>query len=100
MPSHGRAPQEQRSPAKTDRCYAVRAAPGDPTAGLPFASDVDDVFDGVMQHLGPTLFSTKRRASSSSRGSWGRARLSSWRAVSRGLSGAPIDVAGRIGMET
>jgi N12 class adenine-specific DNA methylase len=65
--------------------------------GLPFAEDLDDVVDGVMQRLGYN-FSSKQAKQEFFTGLLGRSGAQFVERGISGLAGVPIDVSGRLGM--
>lgn len=67
------------------------------SGGLPFAEDLDDVVDGVMQRLGYN-FSSKQAKQEFFTGLLGRPGAQFVERGISGLAGVPIDVSGRLGM--
>ncbi|MFN5939298.1 MAG: PLxRFG domain-containing protein, partial [Polaromonas sp.] len=65
--------------------------------GLPFAEDIDDLIDGVMQRLGYN-FSSKQAKQAFLTGMLGRDGAQFVEKGISGLAGVPIDVSGRLGM--
>lgn len=65
--------------------------------GLPFEADIEDVIDGVLQHLGYN-FSTKQAKREFFASVFGKAGGEFVERGISGLPGVPIDVAGRMGM--
>ena len=67
------------------------------SGGLPFAEDLDDIVDGVMQRLGYN-FSSKQAKQEFFTGILGRDGAQFVERGISGIAGVPIDVAGRMGM--
>lgn len=65
--------------------------------GLPFAEDLGDLIDGVMQRLGYN-FNTKQKRQEFLEGIFGQAGAQFVERGVSGISGVPIDVSGRMGM--
>lgn len=65
--------------------------------GLPFAEDIEDVLDGLMQRLGYN-FSSKQAKQEFLIGLMGRPGADFVERGISGLAGVPIDVSGRLGM--
>ena len=65
--------------------------------GLPFAEDVDDVIDGIMQRMGYN-FSTKQAKQEFFAGVLGEDGAKFMMRGVSGLAGVPVDVSGRFGM--
>ncbi|MEO8021058.1 PLxRFG domain-containing protein [Polaromonas sp.] len=65
--------------------------------GLPFAEDIEDVLDGLMQRLGYN-FSSKQAKQEFLIGLMGRPGAQFVERGISGLAGVPIDVSGRLGM--
>lgn len=65
--------------------------------GLPFAEDLGDLIDGVMQRLGYS-FNTKQKRQEFLEGIFGQAGAQFVERGVSGISGVPIDVSGRMGM--
>lgn len=65
--------------------------------GLPFADDIDDVIDGLAQRLGYNL-STKKAKQEFLEDIFGKAGAGFILRGITGIPGAPVDIAGRMGM--
>ena len=65
--------------------------------GLPFADDIDDVIDGLAQRLGYNL-STKKAKQEFLEDIFGKAGAGFISHGITGIPGAPVDIAGRMGM--